>query len=109
MATVTELDVIGYGFGDLHINQVLERWLETPGVTITIYDPHRSTIPPGLNGASAKISIVNVGLAGYFKNVGHSKESVFAMGRRQFLEKAREKLRQKRLSVWQPSGRTAVQ
>ena len=43
---VTELDVIGYGFGDSHINQVLAEWHNTPHVALTIYDPHRSSIHP---------------------------------------------------------------
>jgi hypothetical protein len=106
ITTVTELDVIGYGFGDLHINQVLEQWLNTPYVSLNIYDPHRSSIPPTLSAAADKIRILNLGLTGYLKSVESPKEGLFARGRRQFLEKARERLYQKRLSAWPASTGT---
>jgi hypothetical protein len=100
---VTELDVIGYGFGDSHINQILAEWLNTPHVALTIYDPHRSSVPSTLGAAADKISILNLGLTGYLKGADSAKESLFARGRRQFMEKARENLYQKRLSVWSAS------
>jgi hypothetical protein len=108
IAAVTELDVIGYGFGDLHINQVLERWLRTPNVLLNIYDPKRNLTPPNVNAAAEKIRIVNLGLTGYLRGMNSSKESLFARGRRQFLEKARERLYQKRLSVWPGSAGTST-
>jgi hypothetical protein len=98
IVTVTELDVIGYGFGDSHINQVLEGWLSTPGVLLNIYDPHRDSIPTVLSAAADRIRIASLGLTGYLRVADSSKESLFARGRRQFLEKARERLYQKRLS-----------
>jgi hypothetical protein len=106
--TVTELDVIGYGFGDSHINEILERWLNTPHVLLNIYDPHRSLIPPTLSPAADKIRIQNLGLTGYLRCADFSKETLFARGRRQFMEKARERLYQKRLSVWPASSGTST-
>jgi hypothetical protein len=108
ISMVTELDVIGYGFGDLHINQVLEQWLNTPHVSLHIYDPHRSSIPPTLSAAADKIRILNLGLTGYLKGAESPKEGLFARGRRQFLEKARERLYQKRLSAWPASSGTST-
>lgn len=101
MAMVTELDVMGYGFGDVHINEVLLRWLESYNVSLNIYDPYRNSIPPELNGAAEKISIHNCGLTGYFNKLDHSKKGLFARGRRRLLEAAREDLRRRRLSLWQ--------
>jgi hypothetical protein len=99
IASVTELDVIGYGFGDAHINEVLAEWLKTPDVILSIFDPHRKSIPPFLSGVAEKIRIRSSGLTDYLRGADSTKESLFARGRRQFLEDAREKLYQKRLAA----------
>ncbi|MFL9900029.1 hypothetical protein PQR71_18050 [Paraburkholderia fungorum] len=101
MEDIVELDVIGYGFGDPHINEVLAQWLKTVHTSLTIYDPYRKSVPPELGDAVANVRIRNIGLTDYLNEAGNSKQPLLARGRRYLLDMAREDLRKRRLSVWQ--------
>jgi hypothetical protein len=99
LTMVTELDVIGYGFGDPHVNDELAKWMASPGVSMNIYDPKRTHVPAALAAADDRVKIHAMGLTGYCENLKHSGDSFFLRKRKEFLERARERLRQKRLSA----------
>lgn len=101
MCTITELDVIGYGFGDTHINEVIQKWLETPNVSMNIYDPYCKSIPSFLDGASGEICIFNFGLTDYFQKMEPSTPYFSSYIRKKTFEHIRENLRKRRLSLWQ--------
>lgn len=107
MALVTELDVIGYGFGDSHINIVLAQWLNEKNRLINIYDPHRKITPFELGNNGGKINVINGGLTTYFSSYGSPKHSLTSGLRKWAMEKAREDLRQRRLAVWKADSGSA--
>lgn len=94
-----EIDVIGYGFGDEHINDVLRSWLHGPGVFLNIYDPYRKDIPPSFESVADKISIFNFGLTKYLNQFEEPENSISAF-RNQMFEQGRENLKRRRLAVW---------
>ncbi|PRW84017.1 hypothetical protein C7A11_28010 [Pseudomonas simiae] len=104
---ITELDVIGYGFGDKHINEVLDSWLTQTNSTLNIYDPFRKTPPPELPNHAENIKIINMGLTGYLQSFSLTKESLFARARRHSIERAREQLKKKRLATWRSDNDSA--
>ena len=104
MVLVTELDVIGYGFGDFHINSVLSQWLNNANGSINIYDPYRKTTPPELGNNGRKIEIINEGLTTYLSSYGSPAHSLTSGLRKWAMEKAREDLRQRRLAAWNPDS-----
>ena len=103
LTKTTELDVIGYGFGDNHVNEVLEGWIKKENTKLNIYDPHRETLPERLTFAAEKIKIINFGLTGYFRQFEPSEEDQLTqLGNEAFI-KVRENLRKKRLGSWPPA------
>ncbi|CAG8868676.1 hypothetical protein [Pseudomonas fluorescens] len=106
MSAITELDVIGYGFGDHHINEVLQQWLNAPNVSINIYDPFCKATPIVLAGGADRVFIHNSGLTDYFQKFDSLKPSLLSSTRKKIFELARERLRQKRLSLWQANAKT---
>lgn len=98
LAAATQLDVIGYGFGDRHVNDALVEWIANPTVSVNVYDPKRSESPPELLGWADRVRIFNFGLTGYCEGLGQSTDSLLSRARKQALEHARERLRQKRAS-----------
>jgi len=103
MKTITELDVIGYGFGDNHINEVLRLWAESGVVSLNIYDPYRKSIPSFLNDVADRVYIFDSGLTGYFQQFDPPKKSFFSDTRSKMFESVRENLRKRRMSQWQDS------
>jgi len=102
--TVTQLDVIGYGFGDAHINDILKEWLNIPNASLHIYDPCRSSPPPDLDEHGGKITIFNIGLTQYFYQNERKTQTLLERTRQSLREAARERLRKKRIGVWEPSN-----
>lgn len=100
MSFITELDVIGYGFGDQHINDVLLQWLHLPNSSLNIYDPFCKNTPSCLIEATDKIKIINYGLTDYFEGYRPAKLSCYSALRRKMFASVRENLRQRRLSAW---------
>jgi len=97
---VTELDVIGYGFGDFHINEVMGAWLRSGDVKLNIYDPYRENIPQEFCDAADKICILKYGLTGYFQSFDPSPDSIADNINRRLLEIARDRLKKRRISTW---------
>lgn len=59
--SVRELVVIGYGFGDEHVNVVLSDWLNISDTKLVICDPYRIEIPDCLSGNANQIEIRKIG------------------------------------------------
>lgn len=95
-----EIDVIGYGFGDEHINDVLRSWLYGPGASLNIYDPYRKDVPSSFESMTDKIFISNTGLTKYFHQFESPKNPIAAHFRNQMFEQGRENLKRRRIAVW---------
>jgi hypothetical protein len=94
--SANELDVIGYSFGDTHINNILKAWMSKPTSLMNIFDPRRIDVPIGL--ALAKVRLVKGGLTKYFMSYESCWRSTpIRWVYRRLLSSAREKLRKKRL------------
>ncbi|MGS0689044.1 hypothetical protein [Shewanella sp. 30m-9] len=59
--SIRELIVIGYGFGDEHVNLVFCDWLKLSGTKLIICDPYRIEVPECLSDKTEQIEIRNVG------------------------------------------------
>ncbi|WP_323897172.1 hypothetical protein [Aeromonas veronii] len=59
--SVRELVVIGYGFGDEHVNVVFCDWLKIPGTKLIVCDPYRTEVPDCLSRNSNQVEIRNLG------------------------------------------------
>lgn len=71
---ISELVVIGYGFGDEHVNEVMLNWLESTNNQITISNPYCEEIPSFLKVYQAQVKIVKKGLTDYFLSIDSSRD-----------------------------------
>lgn len=101
---MTEIDVIGYGFGDDHVNEVLNDWLHIPKVHMNIYDPYRKSVPPSLEFAVDNISIFNIGLTEYFAQFEAPKYPSVSYARNKMFQQGREDLQGRRIEAWNIDG-----
>lgn len=97
---ISELDVIGYGFGDIHINNIILDWLRRPDATMTIFDPHRKFIPDDFIRFSEQIDIEPKGLTKYLQAYEEKPPSPESVAMSEFLDFTRENLKKRRLSTW---------
>lgn len=107
MTSVTELDVIGYGFGDVHVNAVIAEWIDGD-VHMNIFDPHRKVLPIGFESHEEKVSIINVGLTDYFRRYDEQSTKLLPDFRQMALQAAREHLRKRREAVWNVDSKPAA-
>ncbi|WP_288129835.1 SIR2 family protein [Microbulbifer sp.] len=91
------LTVIGYSFGDEHINVVLEKWLECKSKTIEIYDPYRSNIPDGFSDHKDQFTLIKGGLTDYFLTFDSTQESWITKSKRAMFNTVRDSLKSRRL------------
>lgn len=63
---VTHLYVLGYSFGDPHVDQLIRRWLEFGKRRMTIVDPHRQGIPTHFQHLAPEIEIVKHRTSDFF-------------------------------------------
>lgn len=66
---VQELVVIGYGFGDEHVNEVMLKWLSNSNNHLTICNPYCEGIPDFLKAYQAQVQIAKKGLTDYLLSV----------------------------------------
>ena len=81
---LTTLVCIGYGFGDLHINQVIREWLEFSGERhLTIVDPNASQVPNEFLHVAPQVELVVSDCTDYLDQVGGiAREPIEYAGRR---------------------------
>jgi hypothetical protein len=91
---LTTLIVIGYGFGDLHINQILRAWLEfSADRHLEIVGPGMSSIPSFLLHVSPQVSVVSEKTCAYFDRIAG-------------IQRTPQELLEKRLADWVLANRT---
>lgn len=98
LKNINELIVIGYGFGDPHVNDVLHSWILDESRKITIYDPHRKDLPSFLSEYASRTSIVHGGLSDFFLSFNSSRENLVTKSKRKILNDIRVRLKEKRES-----------
>jgi hypothetical protein len=96
--TVNELIVVGYGFGDSHINDALGLWINDKSNEITIYDPYRESVPECLSSFSSQVDIVRGGLSDFFFSANSSKDNMVSKIKRKIFGVIRENLMERRLA-----------
>jgi hypothetical protein len=85
---VSTLVCIGYGFGDLHINQIIRDWLEFNAERqLEIVGPKVNSVPPFLLHLSPQVSLVDATATDYL-----DKATGIVRSKRELLEK--------RLGLW---------
>jgi hypothetical protein len=97
LKSTEQLTVIGYSFGDDHINDALKEWLECKSRTIEIYDPYRSDIPDGFESYKEQLTLVKGGLTDYFMTFDSSQESWITKSKRAMFNTVRDSLKSRRL------------
>ncbi|MDN5506587.1 MAG: SIR2 family protein [Comamonas sp.] len=98
LSATNSLAVIGYSFGDSHINDAMRNWLTDSSKTIEIYDPFRSGVPDSFEIYANQFTIVNQGLTDYFLAFDSSLESWASKSKRNMLDVVRADLKKRRLS-----------
>ncbi|EGR2252660.1 hypothetical protein DZF84_13935 [Vibrio parahaemolyticus] len=83
---VQELVVIGYGFGDEHVNEVMLKWLSNPNNQLTISNPYCDEIPDFLKAYQAQVQIVKKGLTDYLLSVDPSKDTSERKAQRELIQ-----------------------
>lgn len=64
-----ELVIIGYGFGDEHVNDVIYNWLDSgKELKVIICDPFRDNAPSFIEQFNSKIDIRKIGLIDFLKS-----------------------------------------
>jgi hypothetical protein len=67
---VTRLICIGYGFGDLHINEIFRSWLEGHPVRhLVIVSPRSTQVPPFLTHLSKQVSLAAENASSYLDRI----------------------------------------
>ena len=97
LKSLDELVVIGYGFGDDHINNVIYSWLSRKDNKVIIYDPFRDSVPECLVDYQNQIDIVKGGITDFFLTFDSTKETQVSRIKRKMFDMIRENLKSKRL------------
>jgi hypothetical protein len=72
ITTMNEIYIIGYSFGDHHVDRILREWLELLGHRrMIIVDPHRSNIPPHFGHLAPQISVRSKHATDFFAEYRH--------------------------------------
>jgi hypothetical protein len=83
---VQELVVIGYGFGDEHVNEVMLKWLSNSNNQLTISNPSCEEVPDFLKVYQAQVQIVKKGLTDYLLSVDPSKDTLEKRAQRELIQ-----------------------
>lgn len=97
LLNTSHLTVIGYSFGDSHINEVLKEWLSDESRVMEVYDPFIKSIPEGFESHSKQFKKVNGSLTDYFMTFDSSLESCVNKSKREMLNTIRANLKERRL------------
>lgn len=83
---VQELVVIGYGFGDEHVNEVIVKWIENPQKQLTICNPYCEEIPEFLQAYQAQVNIIKKGITDYLLSIDPSKDTPERKAQRELIQ-----------------------
>ena len=97
LTKIDHLTVIGYGFGDGHINTILNRWMGVGVNKMVIYDPYRFKEPEFLVAYQARIELIQQGLTDFFDSSAPTEKKSKRINRC-INAKIRENLKRKRES-----------
>lgn len=98
LKSTEQLTVIGYSFGDEHINDALKEWLECKSRVIEVYDPCINDIPVGFDDYKNQFTLIKGGLTDYFLKFDSSQESWITKSKREMFNTVRDNLKSRRLS-----------
>jgi hypothetical protein len=88
MNNVSELVCVGYGFGDVHINNVIRSWIEfSADRNIDIVSPGIKNIPPFLLHVAPQVKLSATTATDYFDKIGG-------------ITRTKRELLEKRLAAW---------
>ena len=77
---VNDLTCIGYGFGDLHVNEIIVKWLcSSDDRKLTIVDPFIEKIPPFMLHLAPQIEIVKESFFEHLAAPGLSADKKFKL------------------------------
>ncbi|ENN6197122.1 hypothetical protein AB9W56_003528 [Vibrio vulnificus] len=93
---ISELTVIGYSFGDVHINDILGAWASKPGKLVRVFDPYMTEIPDCLGEHDVEVQIINGGFTDFCLMYDSSKESYQNKSMRDALDTVRLGLKHRR-------------
>jgi len=93
---INELTVIGYSFGDDHINDILGAWASKPGKLVRVFDPYMTEIPDCLGEHDLEIQIINGGFTDFCLMYDSSEESYQNKSMRDALDTVRLGLKHRR-------------
>ena len=96
---IIELTVIGYSFGDEHINDILSAWASKSGKLVQVFDPYMTEIPDCLVGHDVEVQILNGGFTDFCLMYDSSEESYQNKSLRDALDTVRLGLKQRRVSL----------
>ncbi len=96
---IGHLAVIGYSFGDSHINDVLDSWMAEGDRKITIYDPFRKSPPESLAKHESNVELVQGGFTDFCLSQDSSLDSEELRFVRSTLNEKREELRVRRIEA----------
>jgi hypothetical protein len=94
--SINELTVVGYSFGDSHINTVLTEWLAEKDKTVIIFDPYMKDVPECIKAFGNKVAIHNGGFSDFCLQWDSSKESFSTTSMREALDVFRKGLKERR-------------
>jgi hypothetical protein len=83
---VQDLVIIGYGFGDEHVNYVLLKWMENAQSILTICNPYCEEPPEFLNSFQNRVKIVKKGMTDYLLSIDPTKDTPERKGKRELLK-----------------------
>ncbi|PKR47727.1 SIR2 family protein [Thalassospira marina] len=94
---VSELIIIGYSFGDIHINECVKEWMRNGSRRIIIFDPFLEDVPHGFKNHKNKIEIVRGGFTDFSLSINSSKEDRNSKTLRDIITGIREKILELRI------------
>jgi hypothetical protein len=87
---VSNLVVIGYGFGDIHVNQILRWWLELSSARhLEIVDPYVSGIPSFIMHLAPQVTLTKASAVDRLDSLGGLMRNASQLTERAFLQYAR--------------------
>ena len=85
LSYLAKLICIGYGFGDLHVNQAIRDWLEGSAERrLTIVDPSIEGVPMALHHLSPQVELVKLDTTAYLDRIANISRTRSEQIERQF-------------------------